>query len=300
MADSLDTLLITFGFGTPALQCAMGTGFALRDGHYRRDAAKLPYLLVVPVAVALASALHRGWYAALNLAGSPLLRSAYHFVNVLYLSVLVHLVIVTHAVAERVSFRAATFDFTDHPFLLSAAVFKHGIRNFAKHPQLAMVRRAVKFIGAKRPTHQSSFAALGIAAFDVATAFRVMVMHVLFRMKGFEIFGIVVRVISVLVMNVVKLAKLAVAYRNRAVSLNIGNLVSKQNLVPYFSVFKALAWTRLYLFNNFRISVNTPTVIVHRTPTATEGRFLATTDRTFAPNVSFHNGQLNGYLNISQ
>src|SRR6185295_5185997 len=91
-------------FWLPPLISSMEARFGFTDGRYRRDAAKLPYLLVVPIAVAIRSAFHRGRYAALNLAGGPFFRSAYNFLNVFYLSVLTHLRVVPHAVTLAISF----------------------------------------------------------------------------------------------------------------------------------------------------------------------------------------------------
>jgi hypothetical protein len=277
--------------------------FTLVDRPYRHDPAKLPNLLVVSIAVALTGTFHRSRHAALNLASDPFLRPAYDFLNVFYLAVLAHLIVVADAVTERITFRSTPFDAAHKPLLFSAAPFKDCVRNLAELFKLIVVRWAVKIIRAGRPRTESLVCAARVAAFNLAMTFRPVGVSVFVSMKRDKVLGAVVRMVAVFMVNVKQLAFFV--NRNVSVVFNIGDLVRKQYFPVYLSVFKTLPFSRLRLLYNQRITAVSPSLIVHRAPSTTKSQIGAAVNRAvftliFPSVFSRHGEKRNHYLTSSQ
>src|SRR6476646_2512651 len=187
-------VLKTFlGLRSPCLPAA-AVGVTLVDGFYRHDMAKLPYLLVVPIAPASASAFHRG-HAAIDDALCPFLSAAYNFINVLYLAMLAYLRVMSNAVATTVSFGIAALDFARDPLLFSSAMLQRGVRDLSKGTKLIVMGGAIA-------AYQSLLAALGVAALNLTGIPCFMKLMVLGWCKRNEVFRIVVVMVAVFVVNV--------------------------------------------------------------------------------------------------
>ena len=265
----------------PALNGAMEAGFGFADRLYRHDAAKLPYLLVVPLAVSTGRSVHRGWDATFNSTGCPLLRAAYDFFNVPYVAVLAHLLIVAHAIGAAVAFRITTFDTATIPFFLSSAAFKRRGRDVAVFLYLRVVSGAVS-------AYQTLLAAFRVAALNLTGIPLSVKAMVLARSESYEVFRGVIVMIAVLVVNVQEFFFRALATWNRAMRSNVRDLVRSEVADPSFKDS----------FNEKRITVNRPASVVHGAPATRESGLFTAVNRAlftlvFPSSFSGHYGKLN-------
>jgi len=249
---------------SPSLPTA-AIGVTLVDGLYRYDTAKLPYLLVVPIAPASASAFHRG-QAAIDDALCPFLSAAYNLLDVLYLAVLTYLIVMTNTVATAVTFGIAAVNFADYPLLFPPAVFKNGICNFAKGFKLIVMSGAVS-------AYETLLTALGVAALNLAPFPCPMKAMVLARGKYDEIFRIIVVMVAVFVVDVQQFARFAFALWNRAVGVNVSDLMRFKGMATALRVCIGRVQVK-------RIAVSLPAPPMGRTPPAAKGGRITPIDTT--------------------
>lgn len=140
--------------------------------------------------------------------------------------------------------------------------------------KLVEMAGAIKLTRSGRPGNKSFAAAFRVAAFDLAMAFRVVVANVFSWVERFQILGVIVRMVMILVVDVVKLAVLTVAYWNRAVSVEIGRLMGEQSFTVNSPVFP-FSPSRLFVSNEKRITMSSQPLIVHGAPTPAERGIVA-------------------------
>jgi len=254
--------LNTLRFQPPCLPGA-AVGFALINWLNRFDFSEFANLLVMPIAVAARGSFHRS-RAPFNAAACPAFRSAYNFIDVLYLAMLAYLRVMSNAVSTTVSFGVAALDFARDPLLFSSAMLQRGVRDLSKGTKLIVMGWAIA-------AYQSLLAALGIAALHLAPIPLTMKSVMVGRSQRLKILGVVIVVVSVFVMNVQQFFFRALAAVYRAVRLNVRDLMRLQEVTAALRVLVGGVQVK-------RIAVSLPAAPVGSAPTVTKRRLVALRD----------------------